>query len=146
MSTNRSSCANKPDGCSFQATSPLSDELALGGKAILIVEDEPLISMMVESGLRDAGADAIEIVRSVASAKALIGGGVPFDAAVIDLHVADGDASPLIESLAARGTLVVVTTGGSFSAMQPDLSKAVAVLHKPYPEGDLIKIIACMVK
>jgi hypothetical protein len=67
-------------------------------------------------------------------------------AAVIDLHVADGDASPLIESLTARGTPVVVTTSGSFSAVQPDLSKAAAILHKPYHEGDLIKIIAAMVK
>ena len=64
----------------------------------------------------------------------------PFDAAVIDLHVADGDASPLIGVLSERRIPVVVTTGGTID--RELLTQTVAVLQKPYPEADLIKVLA----
>jgi hypothetical protein len=44
----------------------------------------------------------------------------------------------LIEVLTERRIPVVVTTGDSIDREAPDLSKALAVLRKPYPEADLI--------
>jgi DNA-binding NtrC family response regulator len=123
----------------------LPDDLPLAGKSVLVVEDEPLIAMSVEADLQDAGAAIVKITHSVASARRAIDEG-KFDAAVIDLHVADGDASPLIEVLSERGTPVVVTTGAGAHGELPDPSKAVAILQKPYPQGDLIKVIAWLVK
>jgi CheY-like chemotaxis protein len=120
-------------------------ESRLTGKSVLVVEDEPLIAMTVESGLQDAGATAIRIAASISAARIAINVGAVFDAAVIDLHVADGDASSLIEVLTERGIPVVVTTGDSADREAPDLSKALAVLRKPYPEADLIKVLAWMV-
>ena len=67
-----------------------------------------------------------------------------FDAAVVDLHIADGDASSLIGVLSERGIPAVVTTGGIID--RELLTQTVAVLQKPYSETDLIKILASMVK
>lgn len=77
---------------------------------MLVAEDEALIAMDVETELQDAGVVVVRITHSVASARRAIDEG-KFDAAVIDLHVADGDASCLIDVLSERGTSVVVTTG-----------------------------------
>ena len=79
--------------------------------SILIVEDEPLIAMSVESGLQDAGAAFVKIAASISAAHSVIDAENSFDAAVVDLHVADGDASSLIGVLSERGIPAVVTTG-----------------------------------
>jgi DNA-binding NtrC family response regulator len=98
---------------------------------VLLVEDEALIAMNVESCLQDAGAATIKLTSSLASARAALDEGKPFDAAVVDLHVADGNANPLIEVLSERGIPVVVTTGYDIEGEPLDLSKAVAILQKP---------------
>jgi hypothetical protein len=45
---------------------------------------------------RIAGA-AVVIANSIALAKSALDEGIPFDAAVVDLRLADGNASPLIQ-------------------------------------------------
>jgi|HubBroStandDraft_6_1064221.scaffolds.fasta_scaffold1660496_1 DNA-binding response OmpR family regulator len=110
----------------------------LAGMSVLILEDEPLVAMFVESCLQDAGAAVVKIAASISAARSVLN--EPFDAAVIDLHVADGDASPLIGVLSERKIPVVVTTGGTID--RELLTQTVAVLQKPYPEADLIKILA----
>ena len=37
---------------------------------------------------------------------------------------------------------MIVTTGDSVDDLQPDLSKAIAILRKPYLESELIKTMA----
>ena len=106
--------------------------------SVLILEDEPLVAMFVESCLQDAGAAVVKIAASISAARSVLN--ESFDAAVIDLHVADGDASPLIGVLSGRGIPVVVTTGGTIDREM--LTQTVAVLQKPYPEADLIKVLA----
>jgi DNA-binding response OmpR family regulator len=109
----------------------------LAGMSVLILEDEPLVGMFVESCLQDAGA-AVVIAASISAARSVLN--ESFDAVVIDLHVADGDASPLIGVLSGRGIPVVVTTGGTID--RELLTQTVAVLQKPYREANLIKVLA----
>jgi DNA-binding response OmpR family regulator len=121
----------------------MPDQLPLARKSILVIEDEPLIAMSVEYSLNEAGAATVTIARSVAQAQtALVRGS--YDAAVVDFHLPDGDASVLIEALSGREIAVVVTTGDSF--VQPDLSKTVAVLRKPYSDRDLIKVMTWLTR
>jgi len=47
--------------------------------------------LSVESCLQDAGA-AVVIANSIALAQSALDEGIPFDAAVVDLHLADGNA------------------------------------------------------
>jgi DNA-binding NtrC family response regulator len=115
--------------------------LPLAGKSVLIIEDEALIAMSVESCLLDAGAVLVKIADSIALAQSALDEGIPFDAAVVDLHLADGNASPLIQVLSERGIPVVVTTGDEVDRGQTALSKAVAILQKPHADSDLINTI-----
>jgi DNA-binding NtrC family response regulator len=115
-------------------------QLPLAGKSVLVIEDEALIAMSVESCLQDAGA-AVVVANSVALAQSALDEGIPFDAAVVDLRLADGNASPLIRVLSERGIPVVISTGDEVDRGQPALSKAIAILQKPYAENDLINAI-----
>jgi len=118
----------------------LAAKLPLTGKSVLVIEDEALIALNVESCLQDAGA-AVVIANSIALAQSALAEGTPFDAAVVDLLLADGNASPLIQVLSERGIAVVITTGDEVDRGQPALSKAVAILQKPHTESDLINAI-----
>ena len=108
---------------------------------MLILEDEPLVAMNVELCLLDAGAAVVKIANSIASAKSALDEGIPFDAAVVDLGLADGNASTLIQVLSERGIAVVIMTGYGVDRGQPDLGKAVAILQKPHADSDLINAI-----
>jgi len=77
--------------------------LALEGKSLLILEDEPLIAMVVELCLLDAGAAIVNIANSIALAKNALDDGISFDAAVVVLRLPDGNASALIQALSERG-------------------------------------------
>jgi DNA-binding NtrC family response regulator len=126
-------------GYSRARWTPLS-QLPLAGKSVLIVEDEALIALNIESCLQNAGA-AVFMANSIVSAQSALDEGIPFDAAVVDLLLADGNASPLIQILSERGIPVVISTGDEVDRGQPALSKAVAVLQKPYAESDLINAV-----
>ena len=88
-----------------------SGQFPLKGKSALIIEDNALIAMNVEVCLLDAGAAMVKTANSIASAKSALDEGIPFDAAVVDLHLADGNATSLIQALSERGIAVVITTG-----------------------------------
>jgi DNA-binding NtrC family response regulator len=133
MPTQRQGETTRPIGTSL-------GQLPLAGKSVLIIEDKALIAMSVESCLQDAGA-AVVIANSIALAQSALDEGIPFDAAVVDLHLADGNASPLIQVLSERGIPVVISTGDEIDRRQPALSKAVAILQKPHTESDLINAI-----
>jgi hypothetical protein len=53
----------------------------------------------------------VKIANSIALAQSALDEGIPFDAAVVDLHLADGNASSLVRALSERGIAVVITTG-----------------------------------
>lgn len=80
---------------------------------ILIVEDEPLIAMMLEDFLDMLGRQVAGTADCVAAALELIeAGGI--DAAILDVNLAGGETSwPIADALAAAGVPFVVATGGS---------------------------------
>jgi DNA-binding NtrC family response regulator len=117
-----------------------SAELPLKGKSALIVEDNALIAMGAECSLLDAGAAVVRIANSVASAKSALDEGFPFDVALVDLYLEDGDASRLVQILSERGVAVVITTGYAVR-QRPALRTAIDILQKPYTERDLIKAL-----
>ena len=108
---------------------------------MLVIEEEALIAMNVEFWLQDAGAAVVKITNSIASAQRALDEGIQFDAAVVDLHVADGNASPLIQVLSERGMPIVITTGDEVDRGQTGLSKVVAILQKPHDYSDLVNVI-----
>jgi len=84
---------------------------------ILIVEDEPLIAMMLEDFLDVLGKQLAGTADTVADALALIeAGGV--DAAILDVNLRNGEKSwPVADALAAKGVPFVFATGGSHDSL-----------------------------
>ncbi|MEN2785015.1 response regulator [Sphingomonas qilianensis] len=84
-----------------------------GPQRILIVEDEPLIAMMLEDFLDIQGRALAGQADTVADALALVAAG-GIDAAILDVNLRDGEQSwPIADALAAKGVPFVFATGGS---------------------------------
>lgn len=96
---------------------------------ILIVEDEPLIAMMLEDFLDALDRDVAGTAETVTAALELVnGGGV--DAAILDVNLRGGEKSwPVADALAAKGIPFVLATGGDVLA---DGHRDRPVLSKPF--------------
>jgi CheY-like chemotaxis protein len=101
-----------------------------GPRSILIVEDEPLIAMMLEDFLEELGHTIVASCESVAEALGHVERG-GFDVAIIDVSLSDGQVWPVADRLAAAGTPFVLATGGHIEP-PPTQHAAVPVLAKPY--------------
>ena len=99
--------------------------------SILIVEDEPLIAMMIEDFLEILGKTLAGSVDTVAAALALIeAGGV--DAAILDVNLRGGEKSfPIADALAEKGIPFVFATGGSHDTVA-DAYRDRPTLPKPF--------------
>ncbi|MBN8814733.1 MAG: response regulator [Sphingomonas sp.] len=79
---------------------------------ILIVEDEPLIAMMLEDFLDALGKECVGTCDTVLSARATIADENP-DAVILDINLSGGEKSwPVADDLAARGIPFVLSSGG----------------------------------
>lgn len=84
---------------------------------ILIVEDEPLIAMMLEDFLDVLGKTMVGTADNVADALALVeAGGI--DAAILDVNLRAGEKSwPIADALSAKGIPYIFATGGSADSL-----------------------------
>jgi len=80
---------------------------------ILIVEDEPLIAMMLEDFLEALGKTHVATCDGVDSALATIAAENP-DAAILDINLSGGEKSwPVADALAARDIPFILSSGGN---------------------------------
>jgi DNA-binding response OmpR family regulator len=107
----------------------------LTNSTILVVEDEPLISMDISSALEDAGA-AVEVAGSVDEALFLADGHA-FDGAVIDFTLGNRTAQSLCDVLISRGVPIVIYTASSVSISDPSIS----LLAKPAATMVLLEFV-----
>ena len=102
-----------------------------GKRSILIVEDEPLIAMMLEDFLETLGHDVVGTCESVDEAMSHIEAG-GFDVAIIDIQLKDGQQVwPVADRLAQQGKPFVLATGGHVEP-PPGQHAGAPVLSKPY--------------
>ena len=90
------------------ATGTISDWL--NGLSILVVEDETIISFLIEDMLADLGCTDIWHAGGLKAAMALLRERTP-DAAVLDVNLAGEPVYPLAEQLAETGVPFVFATG-----------------------------------
>ena len=107
---------------------------------ILIVEDEPLIAMMIEDFLEVLGKTVAGTADCIASAIALIdAGGV--DAAILDVNLRGGENSfPIADALDAKGIPFVFATGGSHDTVA-DAYRDRPTLPKPFTMDGVAKAL-----
>jgi two-component system, response regulator PdtaR len=101
---------------------------------ILIVEDEILIALELESLLQDAGYDPVAIAANSAEAVAL-GRSLRPDIAFVDIHLADGPTgAEVARALAQGGETKVLFMTANAKRVPSDLAGAWGVISKPYTE------------
>jgi len=111
---------------------------------VLVVEDEPLIRMVIVGLLEELGT-TVEEAGSAAEALAVMQRtGERIDAAIIDLGLPDGSGHDLALTLRqGRPRLpIVIATGYCQAAVPPSPSEAFAYLQKPYDLGMLKAALA----
>ncbi len=99
---------------------------------ILIVEDEMLVAMDLESVLEDLGHEPIGIVPDLESAREFYD--QPIDLALVDLNLRDGCTGPEIGAqLGAKGVAVVFVTANP-GLLNKGIAGAIGVITKPTDE------------
>lgn len=99
---------------------------ALKGRSILVVEDEPLISLDLSQLLLSAGAE-VHVAETVKDAIKLIEDGA-IEAGIIDHCLRDEDSSPICAHLNLHGIPFIIYSGVE---SLPDACKRVPFLTKP---------------
>lgn len=78
--------------------------------AILIVDDEPFIALDLAMAVEDAGCLVVGPAGSVREALGLLEAS-RVTAAILDVNLSDGDVTPVVEALVARGIPLIFQTG-----------------------------------
>jgi CheY-like chemotaxis protein len=113
---------------------------AQGSTRVLLLEDEMLVSMILEDALEMGGYEVVGPVSKVDHALALIHEGKEFDAAVMDLNLGGHSAIPVADVLADRRIPFLVVTGYGGAALAPP-HQHVPVLAKPFSPSELIAAV-----
>ena len=100
----------------------------LANLRVLVVEDEPLVSMFIEEMLADLGCHAVGPFGTLTEALEA-GRRDDYDVAIVDLNLGGKSAEPLIEALAERKIPFAIATGARLhDEDRPDN----VVLNKPF--------------
>lgn len=109
---------------------------------ILIVEDEFLIALELESLLQDAGHDVVGIAASSKEAVALGREHSP-DLAFVDIHLADGlTGIDVARELSNRQHVTVLFMTANAKRIPEDCAGARGVIAKPYTERGVKEALA----
>jgi CheY-like chemotaxis protein len=111
---------------------------------VLVVEDDPVLAMAIESALEDAGATRVVVCPSMSSTMEALEEGFP-DAMVIDVHLSDRDdgwaLAELVDLLGPRRPRIVFSTG-SPQDIPPAIAEMGPIFEKPYDPAQLAEALA----
>lgn len=105
---------------------------ALSGRRILVVEDESLVAMLLETILEDMGCTPVGPASNVDEGLAMATDEA-LDAALLDVNVAGRHVFPIATALKARGVPFVFSTGYGEGGL-PDEWRGHATVQKPFTE------------
>ncbi len=121
-------------------TMSIDAEDVLKGAKVLVLEDETLVSMMVEDMLMDLGCEIIGPFSRLDQALNAVKEGVEFDMALLDVNLGGERSFPLAEVLAEKNIPFVFTTGYDESGM-PDAWRGRPSLRKPFMMHEMATIL-----
>ncbi len=106
----------------------------LSGRRVLIVEDESLVAMLLETILEDMGCTPVGPAANIDDGLRLAVEETPLDAALLDVNVAGRQVFPVAEALKARGVPFIFSTGYGESGL-PDAWRGQPTIQKPFTEA-----------
>ncbi|HEY0106523.1 MAG TPA: response regulator [Rhizomicrobium sp.] len=107
---------------------------------MLVVEDEAIISLLIEDMLLELGAGGVRIAASLRAALSALDEALP-DLAVLDVNVGGERIYPVAERLEAAGIGFVFATGYGRSGLEPRWAEK-TVVQKPFDSGVLRAALA----
>ena len=108
-------------------------------RSILIVEDEPLIAMMLEDFILSIGHQVSGNCDSVKAALEQVEQG-SFDLAILDVNLKGESVWPVATALRAKGTPFILASGGHVDPPPPEF-RNVPMIEKPYTIDRVTPII-----
>lgn len=106
---------------------------------ILVVEDEPMISMLLEDWLGELGCEVVGPGRSVADGLDLAQRN-RLDAAILDVNLAGETCFPLALALKATGVPVAFATGSDDLEKEAGIADPI-LLNKPFMFEDVKSVL-----
>jgi CheY-like chemotaxis protein len=102
----------------------------LKGKSALVVEDEPIVSFLIEDTLSGLGCTDIRLAGTLDAAQASLDDRLP-DLAVLDVNLGGQLVYPVAERLLASGIPFVFTTGYGVAGIAAPW-KTATIVAKPF--------------
>jgi PAS domain S-box-containing protein len=121
----------------------LDDQPSLKGKRIILIEDEPLVAMDLESSLTAAGCEVVGTAGTLVDARALCAS-AQCDAALIDVNLGGQPSDELAAALTRRHIPFAFVTGYGREALPQGFRDAV-VLTKPFDQAGLVATVELLV-
>jgi DNA-binding response OmpR family regulator len=106
------------------------------GRRVLVVEDDPFISLALEDMLTEHGFIVVGAARTVASAMHLAAS-EEIDVALLDVSIGPERVDPVAELLAGRNCPFIFTTGYGRAGL-PEAHAARAIVEKPFYADEVI--------
>jgi CheY-like chemotaxis protein len=117
----------------------MSTTTDLEGLRVLVVEDEMMVSMLIEDMLSDLGCTVVGPAARLDEAVALVNE-AELDCAVLDVNLGGQPIFPLADLLREKGAPFAFATGYGDAGLR-DVDKGTPVLQKPFREGDLARVL-----
>ena len=106
---------------------------ALSGRRVLVVEDESLVAMLLETMLEDMDCVTVGPASNVDEGLALATDGA-LDCALLDVNVGGVPVFPIAEALEARGIPLIFSTGYGEGGL-PEAWRGRITVQKPFTES-----------
>jgi CheY-like chemotaxis protein len=118
----------------------MTDHAQLAGLRVLVVEDEMMVSMLIEDMLTDLGCKVVGPASRLDEAIELVKVS-ELDCAVLDVNLGGQPIFPLADLLRERGRPFAFATGYGDAGLR-EIDRGTPVLQKPFREGDLARVLA----
>src|SRR3954462_7233158 len=116
----------------------MSAPASLQGLRVLVVEDEMMVSMLIEDMLSDLGCTVVGPASRLEEAIDLAQRS-ELDCAVLDVNLGGQPIFPLADILRAKGAPFAFATGYGDAGLR-DVDRGSPVPQKPFREGDLARV------
>ena len=126
------------------AAAPAAPQTGLDGQTILVVEDEPLVALDIQTELQDAGAKEVTLARSVEAALAALDTD-RFDLALLDGNLKGEPVDPVAVLLRKEGIPFCFVSGYGREHLPADFTDT-PLIQKPFRPDVLRRTLADLMR